>query len=393
MLPVFLVFAVSAFASGFALRTIDPLVIPIAHHFAMTPSAAALLSTAYALPYALAQPFLGPLGDRFGKRRCIQVCIALLAVALLLGAIAPTFAGLLATRVAAGIVAGGLIPLVLAGLGDAYDMSERQVMIGRMLVAIITGQLLGSTGAGLANALFGWRRGLAVAAATALVAAGLAWFAIAAPARADLAPARVQLSIAALYGHVFDNPKAIWLYAAVVAEGALIFGAFPFIGQLLIERTGSSLATAPSRAGFVLGAFGIGGLAYAISVRRVIDLLGVRRMCIVGAVAAALSYAALVVFASWWLDALAMMVAGLSYYMLHNSLQTEATEIAPAARGSAVALFACGLFAGQGIGPLVFGALVHAFGFPVALLGSSVGILLLGRLVVRRIIPMGDASS
>ena len=393
MLPVFLVFAVSAFASGFALRTIDPLVIPIAHHFAMTPSAAALLSTAYALPYALAQPFLGPLGDRFGKRRCIQVCIALLAVALLLGAIAPTFEWLMATRVAAGIVAGGLIPLVLAGLGDAYDMSERQVMIGRMLVAIITGQMLGSTVAGLANDLFGWRSGLAVAAATALVAAGLAWFAIAAPARADLAPTRVQLSIAALYGHVFDNPKAIWLYAAVVAEGALIFGAFPFIGQLLIERTGSSLATAPSRAGFVLGAFGIGGLAYAISVRRVIDLLGVRRMCIVGAVAAALSYAALVVFASWWLDALAMMVAGLSYYMLHNSLQTEATEIAPAARGSAVALFACGLFAGQGIGPLVFGALVHAFGFPVALLASSVGILLLGRLVVRRIIPMGDASS
>jgi hypothetical protein len=30
----------------------------------------------------------------------------------------------------------------------------------------------------------------------------------------------------------------------------------------------------------------------------------------------------------------------LSFYMLHNSLQTEATEIAPEARGSAVALFA-----------------------------------------------------
>jgi hypothetical protein len=33
-------------------------------------------------------------------------------------------------------------------------------------------------------------------------------------------------SFAALYGRVFENPKAIWLYAAVVAEGALIFGAF-----------------------------------------------------------------------------------------------------------------------------------------------------------------------
>jgi len=205
--------------------------------------------------------------------------------------------------------------------------------------------------------------------------------------RTEPAPAAGHVSFAALYGHVFDNPKAIWLYAAVVAEGALIFGAFPFIGQLLIERTGSSVATAPSQTGFGRGAFGIGGVAYAISVRRVIDLLGVRRMCIVGAIAAAASYAALVVFPYWWLDALAMMIGGLSYYMLHNSLQTEATEIAPAARGSAVALFACGLFAGQGIGPLAFGALVHAFGFPAAILGSSIGILLLGRLVVRKIVP------
>ena len=395
MLPVFVVFAVCAFASGFALRIIDPLVIPIAHHFAVAPAAAALLSTAYALPYALAQPFLGPLGDRFGKARCIQVCIAGLALSLWVSTLAPSFELLLATRVAAGIFAGGLIPLVLAGLGDAYEMSERQVMIGRMLVAIITGQMLGSTLAGLANDAFGWRSGLAIAALAALLAAGLAWTAIPRPARSTLAEGAVHPSFAALYGRVFENPKAVWLYAAVVVEGALIFGAFPFIGQILIERTGSSLASAPTQAGFVLGAFGIGGLAYALSVRRVIAWLGVRRMCIFGALAAAASYAALAVFSLWWLDALALMIGGVSYYMLHNSLQTEATEIAPSARGSAVALFACGLFAGQGIGPLVFGALAHAAGFATALVASGAGLLLLGWLVVRKIVemePIPDAA-
>ena len=395
MLPVFLVFAVCAFASGFALHIIDPLVIPIAHHFAVAPAAAALLSTAYALPYALAQPFLGPLGDRFGKARCIQVCIAGLALSLWVSTLAPSFELLLATRVAAGIFAGGLIPLGLAGLGDAYEMSERQVMIGRMLVAIITGQMLGSTLAGLANDAFGWRSGLAIAALAALLAAGLAWTAIPRPARPTLAEGAVHPSFAALYGRVFENPKAVWLYAAVVVEGALIFGAFPFIGQILIERTGSSLASAPTRAGFVLGAFGIGGLAYALSVRRVIAWLGVRRMCIFGALAAAASYAALAVFSLWWLDALALMIGGVSYYMLHNSLQTEATEIAPSARGSAVALFACGLFAGQGIGPLVFGALAHAAGFATALVASGAGLLLLGWLVVRKIVemePIPDAA-
>ncbi|MEO8835978.1 MAG: MFS transporter [Caldimonas sp.] len=114
-MPAFLVFAACAFASGFALRLADPIVLPVAAHFAVTPALAAMLNTVYALPYAFAQPFLGPIGDRFGKPRCIQVCIAGLAVMLLLGALAPTFALLMATRVGAGIFAGGLIPLVLPG--------------------------------------------------------------------------------------------------------------------------------------------------------------------------------------------------------------------------------------------------------------------------------------
>src|SRR6187549_4201801 len=115
-MPVFLVYAACAFASGYAARLVDPLVLPLAGHFAVTATAAAMLNTAYALPYALAQPFLGPLGDRFGKARCIQVCIAGLAGTLLASVLAPTFELLMATRVAAGIFAGGLIPLVLAGL-------------------------------------------------------------------------------------------------------------------------------------------------------------------------------------------------------------------------------------------------------------------------------------
>ena len=75
MSPLSLVFSVCAFASGFAMRIVDPLILPVADQFEVTPATAALLTSAYALPYALAQPFLGPLGDRFGKVRCIQACM------------------------------------------------------------------------------------------------------------------------------------------------------------------------------------------------------------------------------------------------------------------------------------------------------------------------------
>ncbi len=386
MPQVFFIFAACAFASGFALRVADPLILPIALQFNVAPAAAAMLSAAFALPYAMAQPFLGPLGDRFGKPRCIQVCIAATALALLLGCAAPSFEALLASRVVAGVFAGGLIPLVLAGIGDGYALHERQVTIGRLLLAIITGQMLGSSVAGFVNDAFGWRIALLIAAGVGTAAAGLAWGAMPAEQLVRPAPDSPRVSFTALYGRVFDNPKAKWLYGAVVLEACFVFGAFPHVGLYLIDRAGSTPSAAPSQAGLVLGAFSVGGLAYALSVRRLIAWLGVRRMCVVGSCSAAAAYAALAVLHVWWLAALAMLLAGGCYYMLHNSLQTEATEIAPTARGSAVALFACGFFAGQGFGPVLFGALVHAFGFAVALLSCAVGLIGLGQVVVRRIV-------
>ena len=115
-------------------------------------------------------------------------------------------------------------------------------------------------------------------------------------------------------------------------------------------------------------------------------VFGVRNMCLVGSATAAACYGALAFVATWWLAALAMFVAGISFYMLHNSMQTEATELAPSARGSAVALFACGFFIGQGLGPLVFGALLHGLGARPALLAVAAVIVVLGRVVVARVI-------
>jgi len=389
--PVFLVFAACAFASGFALRLADPIILPVATSFAITPQVAALLNTAYALPYALAQPFLGPIGDRFGKPRCIQVCVAGLAVMLLLGAFAPDFRLLMATRIGAGIFAGGLIPLVLAGLGDSYDMSERQVMIGRMLFAIISGQMLGSVVSGFANDAFGWHSALVIGAGVGAVAAAVAWLAM--PAGASAAASRDSGSFATLYGRVLVNPKAPWLIGGVAVEGMFFYGLFPYMGELLLATArpaGGSIAAAVT--GVVLGAFGIGGLLYALGVRVFLRVLGVRRMCLIGSASAAACYAALAVVPTWWLAALAMGVAGVSFYMLHNSMQTEATELAPSARGSAVALFACGFFIGQGLGPLVFGALLHGVGARPALFAVAAVMVVLGRVVVGQVIDRRPPS-
>ena len=51
-----------------------------------------------------------------------------------------------------------------------------------------------------------------------------------------------------------------------------------------------------------------------------------------------------------------------------------------------MALFACGFFIGQGLGPLVFGALLHGAGPRPALLAVAAVIVVLGRVVVGQVI-------
>lgn len=389
-MPVILVFAACAFASGFGLRVVDPIVLPLSAHFGVSPAAVAGLVTAYALPYAIAQPLLGPLGDRFGKATLIRWCSAGLAVMLALGCVAPSFEALVATRIGAGAFAGGLIPLVLAYVGDAYALANRQVVIGRMLFAIVGGQMLGSVVSGIVNARLGWQAVLVTAAAIGVAAAALA----AARLPRDVVAAASRQDVGTLYASVFANPKALWLFGAVFVEGAAIYGAFPFMAELLIALTSADRAAVSVETGLVLGAFGIGGLVYAASVRLLLRRLGMRGLCVVGAGGAAAGYASIAVWTVWWLDAAAMFAIGLAFYMLHSSLQTEATEIAPSARGSAFALFAGAFFAGQGIGPLLFGPLLHGLGARPAVLALSIVLVGLGWIVIARVIgpPAGSPA-
>ena len=56
-------------------------------------------------------------------------------------------------------------------------------------------------------------------------------------------------------------------------------------------------------------------------------------------------------FAShWWLAPIAVTFIGLGFYMLHNTLQTNATQMSPEARGTAVGLFSAALYLGETAG-------------------------------------------
>jgi predicted MFS family arabinose efflux permease len=368
----------AVFAGAFATRVTDPVVAEIAADFRATAAEVALLGTAYTLPFALVQPLLGPVADAVGKRRVVTACIAALAAMLLLSALAASLGWLMAFRALSGAAAGGMMPLTLAILGDAVPLKERQLALSRILVFGITGQIAGGAVAGPLGALVGWRAVLVICAVAAL--AGLGALLLKARGAAPEPVTRYDPVVAARrYRSILATPAALPLYASVAAEGALVFGSFPFLAPWMMARGIGGTA----EAGVAIGGFGLGGLVYAALARRLLDRFGQAGVVRLGG---AIGAVALLGFAL--APEIEVMVAaggllGMAFYMIHNAIQVRATEIAPRFRASAMSLHAFSFFAGQSLGPVAFGLGAQAIGLAASLLIAA-GLLLALALVLAR---------
>jgi predicted MFS family arabinose efflux permease len=85
------------------------------------------------------------------------------------------------------------------------------------------------------------------------------------------------------------------------------------------------------------------------------------------------------------LAAPAIVVLGLGFYMLHNTLQTNATQMAPEARGLAVSTFASCFFVGQGVGAWGAGLVIDRAGPGPLFLTAAPALLLLPLAFARRL--------
>ncbi|MGA9053786.1 MAG: MFS transporter, partial [Pseudolabrys sp.] len=225
-LMAFVIFATTLF-----MRSVDPVIPQIAQDLSVTTTTAAMLSTGFTLPYALVQPVLGALADMFSKTRLIALCMLIVGVATLACGLATNFETLMALRIVAGATAGGVFPIALAVAGDRVPVQQRQVAIGRLLFAAMSGNLLGASGSGVIGDIFGWRGVFFFTGAIDLVA-----LAVAIPGFRSMGekPGRFDLStLVPNYRAIFSNPMAKYCFGAVFVEALFLFGVFPYMAGLL----------------------------------------------------------------------------------------------------------------------------------------------------------------
>ena len=353
---VFFVFIISGFASALSNRSMDPLLTLIARDFSIPITTAALLTSVYAFPYALGQPVLGPIGDFSGKTRVLKACLWLLGFCTVGCIFAPTFEILLGFRLLGGVAAGGIMPVAMASIGDKYPPEIRQLAIGRFLTAGLTGMILGASLAGIMAMTLGWRSFLYLTATFAFAAAIGATLLLHENAKPV---GHIRLSDAIRgYGSIFANPKSWLCFGTVFLEALALYGCTPFIGEL-IESNGLGTAR---EAGFVLAGVGIGGLTYSLTLHITLRLLRRTQMMALGGCLAGAGLLGMALALPWPLMCLGFVVTGFGFMMLHNSVQAEVAELAPAARASAFSLHSCSFFLGQAIGPIIYGFGVHQVG-------------------------------
>ena len=367
-----------SFASSLFVRMTDPIVPRIAADLSVDVELAAMLGTAFALPWALTQPILGPLADLVGKTRVITICVAILGVSALIGAFAPNFSVLLASRIVAGAAAGGVFPVSVALIGDLVPMQSRQVAIARLLMGSIGGMFVGATAAGILADLVSWRGVFIATAAWAVVGFIMAAFGLRGAEHLESGGLNLKTALAN-YRQVFSNPRAKICYAAVFTEGVALFGLFPYVA-LLLHSIGEMRA---SIAGLVVAGFAIGGLIYSLSVGRLVTRFGQRRLMMAGGSIAALALLTEAALPPWPLQLAAISAMGLGFFLLHGSIQVQMTELAPNARGTAVAMHSFSYFMGQALGPIAYLAGFAAIGQSPTLVVAAVIMALVGFVVPR----------
>jgi predicted MFS family arabinose efflux permease len=376
-MPILYLLATACFTSSMLMRVTDPLVPEIARNLESLPATVALLGTAFALPYALSQPVLGPMGDALGKARIMKWCMGLLAVAVLLSALVPNLEMLFVARVLAGLAGGGTFPLAIAICGDRFPLAERQVALSRVLMAALVGQLCGSIGSGIIASYIGWR-GVMVLGGIIAVAAFLLLHWKLEP-RPNAVRRKISLtSMRTSYRTVFANPRAIICYGAVFVEGICIFGLLPYLAVLLEASGRGSI----KEGGFVLAGLGVGGLLFGLLVKLLLKHLhGQMNMIRAGGVVAACGFAGYALNVDWQPQMASFVLIGLGFYMIHNSLQTQATELAPNERGAAVSLHAFSFFMGHATGPVLYRLGFHSLGPKLTVLISALAMCSLGFIV------------
>jgi EmrB/QacA subfamily drug resistance transporter len=237
---ILVICCLSALITGMDL-TIANLAIPsIRTDLAATAAHAQWVIAIYALVVASLQLLGGVAGDRFGRRRVLQIGMAIFMVGSLLCSLAPVIDALIAARALQAVGGSMMNPVALAIIAQVFPgPAERARAIGIWGAVFGASLALGPVVGGVLIDLFGWRSVFWInvpICAAAIVACAVLVRESKSATRHDIDPVGQSLAAGSLFGLVFvliESPGRGWTHPSIMVVAAA--AACAFVGFLRYE--------------------------------------------------------------------------------------------------------------------------------------------------------------
>ncbi|TCC61351.1 MFS transporter [Kribbella pittospori] len=367
------VLGLAIFAQGTSELMLAGLLPEIAGDLNVSIPAAGLLISAFAVGMLVGAPILAVVTLRWTRRTALLAFLAVFALTHVVGALAPGYGMLVATRIVGAFVYAGfwaVAAVTAIGLvGPEARGKAMSIVAGGLTIATIVGLPAGT----VIGQHLGWRGAFwTVAVLSALAMIGV--IATVPGGRSGATPdLRAEL-------RAMINPK-LWLaYGTTAVSTAAYLVIFSYLAPLLTDSTGLTEGWVP----VVLALYGVGALAGITIGGRTADArpFTTLHVGIGGGIAASIVLA--LGTGTPWLAVIAIVLVGAFGFANNPAINTRVFGLAGSAPTLAAAFNISAFNVGITIGPWLGGLAIDAnAGYPsVAWIGAALGLVALGTVLL-----------
>ncbi len=329
-----------------------PLIIKIAEDLQLTISTAAVSVTAYMLAFGAFTLLFGPLSDRFGKVRIINIAAMGTAVFSMLGAFAFNLPSLVFFRAMNGAFGAGIFPVTMALVGQSFDDKNRHKALGKVMGMMFLGGASATVIGGILSYFGSWRM--------VYFFYGFAEFIVAIIMLKVLErdkPTVEHLNFVKAYKAPLTNLQFMKIIITVLFLGVSIFGSFTYSGTLIKEITGYNILIV----GLILSLFGIGTVVGGRVAPMLKSAIGPGFLGLAGLLGG-ISLFTLSASGNIILLGLALFCFGMSFISIQSTFISTAQENFPNMRGTVMSLVSFQVFIGGAIGTSLNGVIIKNYG-------------------------------
>lgn len=345
-----------------------PLIINISKDLNLPLNVAAMSVTAYMMAFGVFTLLFGPLSDRYGKVKIINIAAIGTAVFSMLGAFAFNLPSLIFFRAMNGAFGAGIFPVTMALVGQSFDNENRHKALGKVMGLMFLGGAT-ATAIGGALAFFGsWRLVYMMYGVGELV---LALIMLKTLERDQ--PIVEKLNFITAYKEPLTNYRFMRLVTVVFFVGFSVFGSFTYSGKLIQEITGYNILIV----GLILSLFGVGtviGGRIAPMMKKTLK----NGFLVSAGVIGGLSLFALSGSRNVGVIAMALLGFGIAFIFMQSTLISTAQEKLPRMRGTAMSLASFNMFVGGAIGTSINGRIMETYGVSQIFRNTSYIMLVVG---------------